>query len=305
MNPRQIEAFKRVIENGTVTVAAEAMHVSQPAVTKLLQAFERAAGFKLFVRERGRLVPTPDAKLLYKDVHRLFAATEEVRRSADDIRTLRKGALVVGAMPALSTGFVQQVAALYLARYPGINLVVHTAPRLKLIDSVTSRTLDVALCHSLPDHPEIDTRVFSREPAVCLLPRRHPLARRKHVEARDLAGLPFISWTEGSPSRARVDGVFDALGIQRELRFAASTSPAICAYVAAGLGVALMHPLYIGTASAAVAVRPFAPRLEFSLLIAYPRVTPQLRSVRAFCELVESESLRSVAAPAFGRKPGE
>lgn len=295
MNPRQIEAFKSVIEHGTVTGAAQAMHVTQPAVTKLLQAFERAAGFKLFVRARGRLAPTPDALLLYQDVHRVFAATEEVRRSAADIRAMRKGALCVGAMPALSTGFVQQVAAAYFAKYPGINLTVHTAPRLKLIDSIASGTLDVALFHSMPEHPDIETQVFSREPAVCLLPPRHPLARRKSIAAADLAGLPFVSWSEGSLSRARVDGVFDALGIERELRFSASMSPAICAYVAAGLGVALMHPLYIGTAAGAVTVRPFLPRLEMSLLMAHAHRTRRPRSVRAFCEMAEAESVRLAA----------
>jgi len=296
MNPRQIEAFKSVIENGTVTGAAQAMHVSQPAVTKLLQAFERAAGFKLFTRTRGRLAPTPDALLLYQDVHRVYAATEMVRRSAEDIRAMRKGALSVGAMPALSTGFVQRVAAAYLVKYPGINLSVHTAPRLKLIDALASGALDVALCHSIPDHPEIETQTFSREPAVCLLPLEHRLANSKRVAAADLAGLPFISWAEGSSSRARVDGVFDALGIARELRFAASTSPVICAYVAAGLGVAIMHPLYVGTAAASVAVLPFVPRLEVSLLMAHAHQTRRPRSVRAFCELAEAHSARLAAA---------
>jgi DNA-binding transcriptional LysR family regulator len=128
-----------------------------------------------------------------------------------------------------------------------------------------------------------------------VLPPGHRLCRRAAISAADLAGEPFVSWSQGSLSRARVDGLFDALGIARELRFSASTSPSICAYVAAGLGIAIMHPLYVGTAAGAVTVRPFLPRLEVSLLMAYSNQGRRTRSVRAFCDMVEAQSTRVAA----------
>ena len=73
MNLRQIEAFKAVMENGTVVRAAEVMHISQPAVTKLIRAFEWAAGFRVFDRVRGRLIPTAEGLSLYREVERVFA----------------------------------------------------------------------------------------------------------------------------------------------------------------------------------------------------------------------------------------
>jgi DNA-binding transcriptional LysR family regulator len=290
MNLRQIEAFKLVMESGTVTCAAEAMHVSQPAVTKLLQAFERAAGFKVFDRAQGRLIPTPEGSLLYRDVDRVFAAADEIRRSARDILAMRKGALSVGAMPALSCGFVQRVAAAFISEYPEVNIAVHTAPRTKLVDSLISGKLDVALCHSVHEHPEIETDLLSRQPAVCILPPRHRLAKKKTISARDLAGEAFISWSEGTLTRARVDAVFEKLGIPRALRFSATTSPSICGYVASGLGVSILHPLYVGTAASSLVMRPFTPRLEVDLLIAYPRQPSRPRLVRAFCGLASQQA---------------
>ncbi|MGE5525597.1 MAG: LysR family transcriptional regulator [Rhodospirillaceae bacterium] len=290
MNLRQIEAFKLVMESGTVTCAAEAMHVSQPAVTKLLQAFERAAGFKVFNRAQGRLIPTPEGLLLYRDVDRVFAAADEIRRSARDILAMRKGALSVGAMPALSTGFVQQVAAAFMAAYPNVNIALHTAPRTKLVDMLLSGKLDVALCHSVDEHPEVETELLSRDPAVCILPPGHRLTKKQTISARDLAGEDFISWSEGTLTRARVDAVFEKLGIARTLRFSASTSPSICAYVANGLGVAILHPLYVGTAAHAVALRRFMPKLEVDLLIAYSRQPERPRLVRAFRDLAARQA---------------
>src|SRR3990172_1018400 len=110
MNLRQIEAFKAVMENGTVVRAAEVMRISQPAVTKLIQAFERAAGFRVFDRVRGRLLPTAEGLSLYREVERVFVAANEISNAAEEIRTLRLTNLSVGAMPALSTGFAQRLA---------------------------------------------------------------------------------------------------------------------------------------------------------------------------------------------------
>lgn len=284
MNLRHIEAFKAVMETGTVHRAADAMHISQPAVSKLLQGFERAAGFKVFDRANGRLSPTAEGLELYREVERVFAGADEISRAASDIRAMRRGTLSVGAMPALSAGFVQRVAAAFLHDHPQVELEIRSAQRVKLIDSVASGKLDIALCNSAHEHPEIETELLSRAPAVCLLPRTHPLARRNVVTARDLKNEPFVSWSEGTVTRVRVDALLDKLGIERRLGFSASTAPAICAFVAHGLGVALAHPLYVGIAAAAIAVLPFKPRIELDLLMAFPRRASRPALVKAFAQ---------------------
>ncbi len=285
MNLRQIEAFKSVMENGSVTRAAQVMHISQPAVTKLLQGFERTAGFKVFDRSQGRLIPTPEGLLLYRDVDRVFSAADEIRRSAQDILNMRKGALSIGAMPALSCGFIQDVARHFIRQHPRVSIDIVSAPRMKLLDSLLSGKLDIALCHSVAEHPEIETEPFPRQSAVCILPPGHRLTKKRVISAQDLSGEAFISWGEGTLTRLRVDALFEKLNIERALRFSASTSPAICAYVASGLGTAILHPLYIGTSTLAVEVRPFRPKLDVDLLLAYPRRPGRPKLVQAFAAL--------------------
>jgi DNA-binding transcriptional LysR family regulator len=284
MNLRHIEAFKAVIENGTVQRAAEVMHISQPAVTKLLQAFERSAGFRVFDRVQGRLIATAGALTLYREVERVYAGVSDIRRAAGEIRTLQRGALAIGAMPALSAGFAQRVVRAFLQERLDVSIHLRSSQRVRLVDWVASGTLDAALINGAHEHPEVETELLLRTNAVCLLPPGHPLTRRKTIRASDLRNEPFISWSESTLTRAKVDAAFTQSGVLRAPRFTASTAPAICAFVAHGLGVALVHPLYVGVAQGAVVMRPFTPALELDVLLAYARRATQPPLVRAFAD---------------------
>jgi len=292
MNLRHIEAFKAVMENGTVSRAAEVMHISQPAVSKLLQSFERGAGFKVFDRQQGRLTPTAEGLMLYRDVERVFSGAAEILRAAEEIRALRRGVLTVGAMPALSNGFVQRVAGAFLQHRPAVELEIRVAQRVKLVDWIANGRLDIALCNATHEHPEIETELLSRQSAVCLLPPGHPLARKRTVSAQDLRGQACVAWSDGTLTRTRMNALFARVGMEPRIRFTASTAPAICAFVAHGLGFALSHPLYIGLAESAVAVRPLTPTLELDLLMAFPRRTSRPALVKAFA----AEALRQARA---------
>ena len=79
MNLRQMEVFRAVMVTGTVAGAAEALHVSQPTVSKALSLGERRTGLRLFDRVKGRLIATPEGKRLYEEVDRLWAGVEKVR----------------------------------------------------------------------------------------------------------------------------------------------------------------------------------------------------------------------------------
>lgn len=290
MNIRQIEAFKAVMEHGTVIRAAEVMHISQPAVTKLLQAFERAAGFRVFDRIRGRLTPTPEGLALYREVERVFVAAGEIRLAAEEIRVRRFSSLAVGAMPALSSGFVQQVALRFLRSSPDVGMTVRTTSTVTLIDMLASSKLDIAFCNSAHEHPEVQTELLSREPLVCVLPPKHRLAAKTRITAKDLEGESFIGWGPGSMIRTRIDTMFEKLGVSRRQVFSTSTAPALCAFVANDLGVALVHPLYIGTAAKSLAVRPFEPGISLDIFMAFPRHASRPDVVRKFAETALKEA---------------
>ena len=100
MNARKLEVFRAVMRNGSLTAAAQALNVSQPAVSKTLRHFEDQIGYPLFDRIGGRLRATPEAHLLYEDADRVFREIEAVRDLALRIKEHRIGLFADRREPA-------------------------------------------------------------------------------------------------------------------------------------------------------------------------------------------------------------
>ena len=271
MNLRQIEAFKAVIESGTVTQAAARLNISQPAVSKLLQLFERGAGLTLFTREKGRLSPTSEARLLYEEVERVFQGAGRVRQAADEIRSLKRGSLAVGVMPALSVGFVQEVLARLKVSQPGVSVFVHGRETPKLMEQLVTQQIELFCSVVHMDHPEVRMELLCNVPLVCILPPGHRLAERREISCRDLAGERFASFRHDSIVRRRIDQAFDDAKVKRTIAMEAPMAPSICAFVARGLGVSVVNPLYVGAFAPSLVVRPFKPKIDSSIYLAARR----------------------------------
>lgn len=95
MNLRQMEVFRAVMLTGGVGGAAELLHISQPAVSKMLAQSQRQLGFALFARVKGRLVPTAEAQALHAEVEALWRGVERVRDVSRSLATPRSGTLTV------------------------------------------------------------------------------------------------------------------------------------------------------------------------------------------------------------------
>jgi DNA-binding transcriptional LysR family regulator len=271
MNLRQIEAFKAVIESGTVTQAAGRLNISQPAVSKLLQLFERGSGLVLFTREKGRLSPTTEARLLYEEVERIFQGAARVRQAADEIRSLKRGALSVGVMPALSVGFVQEVLARLRVSQPGVAVNVHGRETPKLMEQLVTQQIELLYTVVPTDHPEVRVEQLCTVPLVCILPPGHRLAARREITCKDRAGERFASFRHDSSVRRRIDQAFEDAKVKRTIAMEAPMAPSICAFVARGLGVSVVNPLYVGAFAPALVVRPFKPRIDSAIFMATRR----------------------------------
>lgn len=271
MNLRQIEAFKAVMEAGTVTQAAARLNVSQPAVSKLLQLLEQRSGLVLFTRDRGRLSPTPEARLLYEEVERIFQGADRVRQAAHEIRSLQRGTLAVGVMPALSVGFAQEVLARLQVKQPGVSVLLHGRETPKLVEQLVLQQIDLLYSVVQMDHPEVRVEQICKVPLVCILPPHHRLAAKREIHPKDLAGERFAAFRNDSTVRRGIDQVFEAAKVKRTIAMEAPMAPSICAFVARGLGVSIVNPLYVGAFAPALAVRAFKPRIESSIFLATRR----------------------------------
>ena len=108
MRLRHIELFQAILQTGSLTAAAELLHISQPAASKILKHAEQQLGFALFDRVRGKLQPTAEARVLQQQTERLAIDLQNLRRLADSLGRGEECALRLICTPALAQALLPQ-----------------------------------------------------------------------------------------------------------------------------------------------------------------------------------------------------
>jgi len=264
LNLRQIEAFKAVIENGTVSRAAEMLNVSQPAMSKLIAHLEADTGLRLFDRLKGRLAPTAHALRLHDEVDRIFAGVRQVENAVEAIRREEQGRLSVGVMPALAGSFVQRATMAFLSDKPNVFCSVQSLSSQWAVDWLIARKLDIGLVSARIENPYVTLEPLMEHPLVCILPLDHPLTAKGIIEPEDLQDIPFVSFNPDTFAGHRVEEMFEKYAVRSRVVLVSNAAPTICEFVAAGLGVSLVHPLMVSGLEDRLTIRPFAPEIPFN-----------------------------------------
>jgi DNA-binding transcriptional LysR family regulator len=262
---RQVEAFRALIQRHTVTRAAQSLHVSQPAVSRLIADFEDSVGFALFERQQGRLVPTAEARVLYEEVERAFVGLDRIGHAAQQIRAMRRGSLRVAGSPAVALDLLPAVVAQFVQTHPGIDVTLLAHSASTVVDMVASGQCDVGFIAEAIPHPAVRPERLTDAPMRCILPLAHRLAKKRVLKPADLKDEPFVSFPHSFEARAAIDRVFVEHGVQRRMHVEAQLSQTIVALVENGAGVALIDPVTAAYAKNRVAVRPFEPTIHDQL----------------------------------------
>ncbi len=284
LNLRQIEAFKAVIENGTVSRAAEALYVSQPAMSKLIAHLEFDTGLRLFDRVKGRLVPTEQALRLHDQVDRIFAGVRQVENAVDAIRREEQGNLAIGVIAPLAGFFIQRTSTAFLAERPGVFCSIEMLSSQRTVERLIARNLDIGLVSGAFENPNVIFEPLMEHPLVCIMAPDHPLARKSLVDAGDLEDVPFVGFHPNTYFSSLIERSLD--GVRLNLVLAADVAPTLCEFVAAGLGVSLVHPLMASGFRERLAVRRFAPEIPYTFQLARSPDSRNVKLVEAFAQKV-------------------
>ncbi len=275
---------------GTITRAADLLGITQPAVSRLVAALEQAIGYRLFERQKGRLLATPEARALYEFVEQSFVGIEKVAQAAADIRLFKRGALQIASMPAIALGFLPRVVSRFAGRRPGINVSIQIRSSPKVLDLVASQQFDIGLAAVRGSHPAITTETLLRAPMVCVIPKRHRLAAKRVITPHDLENEVFISLGPEWGTRHIVDSVFEMAGVASRLTTVdTQLSEAACAFVREGFGVSIVEPITAAESlGRGVVIRPFEPAIPYEYSLLYPRHKPRGRLVEEFVDFLKS-----------------
>lgn len=265
---RLLRAAVTVRDAGSVTAAARRLGTSQPALSRLLAQLEAEIGFELFSRERRRLVPARRSALFLDRAAAMVTEAERMRQLALALRNGQRSTIRILAVPNLALGLLQDAMTAFATHHPEMEVQVALRFRTDLLRELAAGEADFGLSVLPVDMAGLRVRAFSRTEAVCLLPRGHPLTRRRVITPELLDGLDLAVLPEGAVLKQWLDEAFVAAGASYRRRFAVDSTLMAAGYVEAGLCCAVMHPLSASRLPAGVVVRPFRPaiRLTYSLL---------------------------------------
>jgi DNA-binding transcriptional LysR family regulator len=269
MNLRQLEVFRAVMLSGGVSAAAQRLHVSQPAVSKVLAQAGRASGLVLFERVKGRLVPTPEARQLYSEVETLWRGVEKLRDYSRELAQPGSGTLRLAVTASLAPSLVPMAIAQLAQRFAGVQCRMDVLVPSLLTDALLARSAHIGVALLPNEHPNLAAVRTFQCGLGCVMPPDHRLAARKVVRPSDLRGQRLISAPRDTPYgqvlRRAYGTEHDALEIAVEVR----SATAACWFVRAGAGIAVVDTAAVaGHAIHGLIGRPFqsAERLDVAIL---------------------------------------
>lgn len=278
---KALAVFKTLFEAGTASQAARTLGITQSGVSRSLAQLEENLGIQLFLREKNRLVATPEARELYDEILRLMGNIEELRHSVLALKEFGTSRLRIAAIPGLSFGFVPKLVASLLEenRQFSISLDMMSSHEVQL--AVESSHADIGFV-TLP----ITSRVLRVEPwftteAICLLPRDHPLTEQACIDVQDLRGQHLVISNQPSIST----NPLLELTTRHRVQIAGKTEAnigTITALVANHVGITVMNPITAKDQLAphdGLVMRPFSPAMTFSFGLVYRDNWQQARAL--------------------------
>ncbi|MQB45845.1 LysR substrate-binding domain-containing protein [Rhizobium sp. ICMP 5592] len=269
LKPRQIEAFKSVMVSGGITAAAEAMNVTQPAVSRLIRDLEEIVAITLFERVGARLVPTAEATQLFREVERLYLGLDQIAQAADDIRRHKNIVLRIASVTSLVRPYLHQAIIDVIANRLDIPLVIDVENSRHIWDMVEKNRYDLGFVFTSPRMADKNAVPLHGSRAVAAMAPGHRLANRKIITPADLLDERVLIPGRNSTLRLALDRAFSIEDHQPASTM--ETSMLNCCYFAAsGMGVGIVDHTSLRAAGAAVVAIPFEPRIEVSYFAIRP-----------------------------------
>jgi len=288
MRLRHIEVFHAIMQVGTISGAAQVLHISQPAVTKVLQHAELQLGMPLFERVRGKLYPKPEA-------HRLFAETEKLNRDLQGIRRLAaslKGRAVetvrLVSTPTIAVSVLPAGMTAWRRDFPDTRCELATHHTSEIVNALRLGEADVALSLQDPRHPGIVAEPIAHGLLTVVAPAGTWTDEecRKPVSAEDLSG-ELIGLADRDPLGEMVVAACEAQGVQPVFRTVVQTYQIARSLVEAGAGTAILDPFTAASAAPSkVQCRQWSPSIPVHLYLLTASHSPLSHGARELANCI-------------------
>ena len=237
MRTRQLEVFHAVYTHGSITGAAQYLHVSQPSVSKVLGHTENQLGFLLFQRVKRRLLPTAEAHILFKYADKIYNDLQNFNEITKNLLKNAPGLIRLASTPSIGIDLMPSLVADFCKKYPEVEIETHTLHLDQIEKKIKEMSIDIALAYDINSSDYFNSVTIFKGNFVLLAPP-NIIFKSPSVSCDDLKDLPFIK-IEG-PLSTKLDSYFKSNNFKPNYVTTTDTYQIAKSLVNKGMGITIL-----------------------------------------------------------------
>jgi len=240
---QQLRCLIEVARRGlNVSEAAEALHTSQPGVSRQIRALEDELGIEIFVRHGKRLTAlTEPGRAAIEIAERILAETTNLKRAGEEFANEKLGTLTIATTHTQARYALPRPVTAFKRRYPKVRLVIHQGNPTQICEQVLAGEADFCIAtEAIALYPDLVSLPCYQWNRSVVVPPKHALLKKKPLTLEALAEHPIVTYDFAFANRSLVEKAFEARGLAPNIVLTALDADVIKTYVELGLGVGIL-----------------------------------------------------------------
>ncbi len=277
-----IRSLIAVADAGSITGAADQIHVSQSALSRRLQQLEADLGAQLVVRSRHGVEFTDLGRQTLEAGRAIAARYDAIRQGIVDQQNLERGIVRIGGGATVTSFLLPAAIAAFQSRYPGIRFYVKEAGSSEIAAAVAAGELEMGILTLPLAERDLETEVLTSDEIVLVARTDHPLANGAALGVGDLEGLPFVAFEPGTAIRHHIDTALRQAGVRVDVVMELRSIPTILRMVSVTGNLAFVSRVSVATEPGLRILEPRGLSIARTLALATRRDMPLSAPTEAF-----------------------
>ena len=259
-------ALQKIIELGSFTKAAESLGYTQSSISQMIASLENELSIKLLTRSRYGVKLTIEGADLYPFIERSIYQYRSMLEKANEIKGLETGIIRVGTISSVTCHWMPQLINGFKKEYPNVQFLFHQGDYTLIPEWIASGQIDFGFINPNAD-TNLNTKTIKDGEMLAVLPKNHPLAKKKSISLSDLTDEPYILLEEGRYSEPMA--AFETAGIIPNIQYTIHDDYAIMMMVEEGLGMSILAELILRRTNYDIVCLPLNPPITRTLAVGY------------------------------------
>ncbi|KOP78950.1 LysR family transcriptional regulator [Lysinibacillus sp. FJAT-14745] len=242
MDFRQLHYFKEIVKQGSISKAAEVLHIAQPPLSQLLKKLENDLGTTLIHRYRQKWELTETGEILYQYANQMLMQIQDVKQRIQEIEQGIAGTVSIGVSSTCSNMLIDYIS-MFRTQNPNVKMNIVTGNSEELLKRLEQREIDVALLLRLGNSDQYEMKILKKQPTAVIIPTSWATSfSSQHVTIEQIAQFPFIMLgaMEGLSFHEDLFKAFDERQVKPNIIIECKDIRMVVALVSRGLGLSII-----------------------------------------------------------------